>query len=172
MARADADVAFGLAYAHAEDDWKTIEQVLFFARGTLAQHAGKNSAVTDYLVQAMGAMDEIEARYATELVPETRALAEAYAAGLNLYCAEKKSRCARGAAPVSGHDIVAGFATRTPFFYGLDEQLTKIFEGNVEIADAADRAREAFLKIPRSFETGSNAMAVAPSRSADGHTAG
>lgn len=166
----DADVAFGLAYAHAEDDWKTIEEVLFFARGELAQHAGKDAAVTDYLVQAMGAMDEIKARYETDLTPQTRALAEGYAAGINLYCAEKKSRCAPGAAPVTGHDIVAGFATRTPFFYGLDEHLTKVFEGDVEIAGAAARAREAFLKIPRGFETGSNAMAVAPRRSADGHT--
>ncbi len=166
----DADVAFGLAYAHAEDDWKTLEEVLFFARGALAERAGKDAAITDYLVQAMGAMDAIDARYETDLSPETRALAEGYAAGLNLYCAEQKGRCAPGAAPVSGADIVAEFATRTPFFYGLDEQLTKIFEGDLEIAEAAVRAREAYLKIPRSFETGSNAMAVAPQRSADGHT--
>ena len=29
----DVDVAFGLAYAHAEDDWQTIEDVLFFLKG-------------------------------------------------------------------------------------------------------------------------------------------
>ncbi|WP_425408725.1 penicillin acylase family protein [Hyphococcus sp.] len=166
----DADAAFGLGYAHAEDDWETIEEVLFFARGTLAQRAGRDAALTDYLVAAMGAMDDIEARYDADLSPQTRALAEGYAAGLNLYCAEKKSRCAPGAAPVTGHDIVAGFATRTPFFYGLDEHLTKLFEGDMEIADKAARAKETFLRVPQDFETGSNAMAVAPSRAADGHT--
>ncbi len=166
----DADVAFGLAYAHAEDDWKTIEEVIFFVRGALAERAGKDAAVTDYLVQALGAGDAIIARYETDLSDETRAIAQAYADGVNFYCAEEKGRCAPGAAPVSAHDIVAGFATRSPFFYGLEEHLAKIFDGDVETAESVEAAREAFLRIPRGFETGSNAMAVAPSRSADGHT--
>ena len=61
---------------------------------------------------------------------------------------------------------MTGFVARTPFFYGLDEELKKIFDGELEVADI----REAFLNVPKGFETGSNAMAVAPSRSADGHT--
>ncbi len=166
----DVDAAFGLAYAHAQDDWKTIEEVLFFSRGVLAQRKGKDAAIPDYLVAALNVPGDVHAKYDTDLPPETRALAEAYADGVNLYCAEQKNRCAAGAAPVTGEDIVAGFVSRTPFFYGLDEQLAAIFEGNVEIAEAAAQSREALLKIPRGFETGSNAMAVAPSRSSDGHT--
>ncbi len=166
----DVDAAFGLAYAHAEDDWQTIEDVLFFSRGALAQRKGKDAAIPDYLVAALKVTEDVRVKYETDLPLETRALAEAYAAGVNLYCAEEKIRCAPGAAPVTGQDIVAGFVSRTPFFYGLDERLTAIFEGEVEIADAAARSREAFLKIPAGFETGSNAMATAPNRSADGHT--
>ena len=33
----NANVVFGLAYAHAEDDWKTIEEVIRSNRGTLAE---------------------------------------------------------------------------------------------------------------------------------------
>ncbi|WP_411818152.1 penicillin acylase family protein [Hyphococcus sp. DH-69] len=166
----DADVAFGLAYAHAEDDWATIEDVIFFSRGTLAQRKGKSAAIPDYLIAALGIKASIDEKYETDLSPEARAIAEAYAAGINFYCAEEKRRCARGAAPVTGKDIVAGFTSRTPFFYGLDQQLTEIFEGDVELAETAKQTREAFLRVPRGYETGSNAMAVAPSRSADGHT--
>lgn len=166
----DVDVAFGLAYAHAEDDWQTIEDVLFFSRGALAQQKGKDAAIPDYLVAALEFSEDVRGKYHSDLPPETRALAEAYAAGANLYCAEDKNRCAPGAAPVTGQDIVAGFVSRTPFFYGLDDQLKAVFEGDVEIAEAAARSREAFLKIPAGFETGSNAMATAPNRSADGHT--
>lgn len=166
----DADVAFGLAYAHAEDDWETIEEVIFFSRGELAQRKGKAAAIPDYLIAALGINEAIETKYETDLSERSRTIAEAYAAGINLYCAEEKRRCARGSAPVTGKDIVAGFTSRTPFFYGLDQQLTKIFEGDVELAEVAKQTREAFLRVPRGFETGSNAMAVAPSRSADGHT--
>ena len=166
----DADVAFGLAYAHAEDDWATIEDVLFFSRGRLAEHKGKVAAIPDYLVHLLHVGRDVDAKYETDLAPETRALVEGYAAGLNLWCAEDKSRCAPGAAPVSGKDVIAGFVSRTPFFYGLDEKLKAIFAGDVEIEHAADAAREALLRIGDDTELGSNAMAVGPSRSADGHT--
>ncbi len=166
----DADVAFGLAYAHAEDDWKTIEEVVLFSRGDLARRNGKDAAVTDYLIRAMGSAEAIAKNYETELSPETRALAEGYAAGINFYCAEKTDRCGREALPVTAQDVVAGFASRQPFFYGLDDQLKAIFEGEVETEERTAAAREAFLKVPKEFELGSNAMAVAPSRSADGDT--
>ncbi len=166
----DADVAFGLAYAHAEDDWATIETVILFSRGDLACRDGKDAAITDYLVRAMGSADDIAARYETDLVSRTRALAESYAAGINFYCAEDRARCGRLALPVSGKDVVAGFAARQPFFYGLDDELTKLFDGEVEVEQRAGNAREALLQVPKAFETGSNAIAVAPVRSADGHT--
>jgi penicillin amidase/acyl-homoserine-lactone acylase len=164
----DADVAFGLAYAHAEDDWKTLEEVLFFSRGRLASRIGKDGAVTDYLIAALGIWRDIDAKY-KDLDPETRAIVEAYAAGLNLFCAER-SVCAGGAAPVTGKDIVAGFASRTPFFYGLDVSFKQLFAGDEKRSAALESLRTAFLHLAPGAELGSNAMAVAPSRSADGHT--
>ncbi len=168
-AERDADVAFGLAYAHAEDDWPTMKEVLLFSRGALAQSIGPDGAITDFLVGALGARAAIEEHYETALPADVRAIVEGYAAGLNYWCAEKKSRCA-AAAPIHPHDIVAGFATRTPFFYGLDDELKKLFEGDPDAQAQGEAARAAFLNLPPGAELGSNAMAVAPSRSADGHT--
>lgn len=166
----DSDVAFGLAYAHAEDDWKTLEEVLFFARGELARRNGKDAAIPDFLIGALNVPGKVAEQYETDLTAQTRAMVEGYAAGMNLWCAENKGNCAPGAAPVSGQDIIAGFVSRTPFFYGLEVQLTKLFEGDLQTKTEADAAKEAFLRIGPDAEIGSNAMAVAPSRSADGHT--
>ncbi len=166
----DADVAFGLAYAHAEDDWATIQDVVFFSRGTLAERNGKDAAITDFLILALRIGRDVEEKYEPDLAPETRALVEAYAAGLNFWCAEMHGRCAAGLGPVTGQDVVAGFASRTPFFYGLDAYLKVLFEGAPETVAAAERARTAFLKVSDEIEIGSNAVAVAPVRSADGHT--
>lgn len=166
----DADVAFGLAYAHAEDDWKTFEEVLLFTRGRLAERNGKDAAITDYLVAALGANEAIAEKYSSDLSPETQALIEGYAAGLNFYCAEKPKRCARGIAPVTTHDIVAGFAARTPFFYGLEEELKKVFAKDEQKSAGLDWLKTAYLRVTAEIELGSNAMAVAPSRSADGAT--
>ena len=46
----DRDAAFGLAYAHAEDDFSTIQEVLLALRGELASVKGKEAAPVDYLV--------------------------------------------------------------------------------------------------------------------------
>ncbi len=109
----DADVAFGLGYAHAEDDWKTIEDVLLFSRGDLARYRGRRAAVTDYLVAAMGANDAIRVKYASAISPETKSILSGYAAGMNLWCAEEQTRCAAGVAPITEMDVVAGFAAMT-----------------------------------------------------------
>ncbi|MBB5518615.1 penicillin acylase family protein [Amphiplicatus metriothermophilus] len=166
----DVDVAFGLAYAHAEDDWATFEDALAFSRGTLGRRLGRKGAVTDYLVAALRIREDVARQYEAALSARTRALLEAYAAGVNLWCAEEKGRCARGVAPVTGQDVAAGFAVRTPFFYGLDEMLTALFEAEPETHAALERARHALLHLGPNMETGSNAVAVAPGRSADGHT--
>ena len=55
----DADAAYGLAYAHSEDDFLTIQQVLMAARGKLATVYGADSAPADYLVQFLRVWDRV-----------------------------------------------------------------------------------------------------------------
>ena len=46
----DADVAYGLAWAHAEDDFKTIQITLLAGKQMLGSHLGKQGAAADYIV--------------------------------------------------------------------------------------------------------------------------
>jgi acyl-homoserine-lactone acylase len=43
----DADVAFGLGYAHSEDDFSTIMDAIVTTRGRAAETKGKEAAVGD-----------------------------------------------------------------------------------------------------------------------------
>ncbi|MEO0813992.1 MAG: penicillin acylase family protein, partial [Myxococcota bacterium] len=162
----DADAAFGLAYAHAEDDFDTIQTVMIAIRGELAAVKGPSAAPGDYLVRMMRVWDLVTTKYET-LSAETRAIAEAYADGLNLWGARHPDRLVRGFLPVRGEDVVAGFVFKTPLFYGLDKALKEI--------TGPTRAR-GIAAAPTAFQTddthpwGSNAVAVAPSRSAEGKT--
>src|SRR5882672_8710991 len=157
--RRDADVAFGLAYAHAEDDFQTLQRALLAARGRLANVDGIGAAENDYMVQLLGIWNAISDRYQTDLSDETRSLLDGYAAGFNLYSAQHRSSLLPGVAPVKGQDIVALFMLRLPFFYGLDEQLHALLAGgNAKIAPSDASASRAL------------AVAVAPSRAADGAT--
>ncbi len=171
--KTDADVAFGLAYAHAEDDFETMQLAIAATRGNLAHYQGKDAAVTDYLVTFMGIWETIEQRYATDVTPEVKAIAQAYAAGLNLYAAQNPDATWRGLAPFTGQDIIAGFMFKTPLFYGLDGILLDLFgdEHVGEIALDPAGGRQSFHGGPKSLaERGSNAIAISAARSGDDTT--
>ena len=155
----DADVAYGLAYAHSEDDFLTIQQSLLAARGRLATVYGQDAAPNDYMVHLLRIWDVVERNYATELSPEVRAICEAYADGLNHYAALHPGEALPGLFPATGKDVVAGSVHKSPLFFGLDRVLGELF--------ADERARPVST---RAISTGSNTLAVSPARSTGGQT--
>ena len=52
--KTDSDVSFGLAYAHSEDDFETIQYIVYAARGKLASVYGRDAAVNDYYEKNIG----------------------------------------------------------------------------------------------------------------------
>ena len=165
--KTDADTAYGLAYAHAEDDFSTIEDVVAMTRGRYGALAGSDGAKVDFVLHLLGARETAERRY-LELSPQVRAVAEAYAAGLNHYADKHPDEVRLSKLfPVTGQDIVTGFVLRAPFFYGLDGTIGALAEGKPQPRESAAR----MTPIGRDPEmNGSNAFAIAPKRMADGKT--
>jgi acyl-homoserine-lactone acylase len=152
----DADVAFGLGYAHSEDDFDTIIEAIVTSRGIASQTKGKDGAVGDYLVRLFRVWESVEAGYETQITPEARAVMEGYADGVNLYAARHPAKVPAGLLPLSGRDVAAGTNFRSPFFYGLDGVIKSITEKKPATETGPPK--------------GSNGIAIAPSRSADGAT--
>ncbi len=150
--RTDADAAFGLGYAHSEDDFATIQEVALATRGTLAASEGVKAAPGDYLVHALKVWETIEARYDRDIPAEVKRVLDGYADGVNYYAALHPGAVERGLLPLTGKDIAAGFVFKTPFFYGLADTLKTL------TADTHGRPAPPI---------GSNGLAVARSRSAD-----
>lgn len=168
--RTDADVGFGVAYAHAEDDFATLQEVLAMTRGRLGAMTGAEGAKTDYVVHLLGARDTVRRDYAKQPA-DVRALLDGYAAGLNRYAARHPGEVRLSKLfPVNGEDIVTGFVVRSPFFYGLDGVLASLAGDEPIPAERAVNAPEHTPAGPEPRENGSNAFAVAPRRSADGWT--
>ena len=124
----DTDAAFGLAYAHAEDDFKTIQLVLTAVNGRLGTVLGKDGAGNDYLVHLIRLWDTVNAKYETDLSPSTRAICEAYADGINYYAALHPDEAADGLYPVNGKHLVAGFVHKMPLMVGVDKVLKDLFD--------------------------------------------
>lgn len=167
----DADVSFGIGYAHSEDDFATIQDVLIATRGKLASVKGERAAVSDYLVNLMGIWETVDARYESDLSPEVREVIEAYADGVNYYAALHPEGVIDGFLPVTGEDVAAGFMFKAPFFYGLDKTLMAVFEGRIGKEEGLSKQGvDAFLPAKDPLPIGSNGVAVSPARSADGAT--
>jgi penicillin amidase/acyl-homoserine-lactone acylase len=167
----DADVAFGIGYAHSEDDFATIQEVLIATRGKLASVKGERAAVSDYLVNLMAIWETVDARYESDLSPEVRKVIEAYADGVNYYAALHPEGVIDGFLPVTGQDVAAGFMFKAPFFYGLDKTLMAVFEGRIGKGEGLSKQGvDAFLPARDPLPIGSNGVAVSPARSADGAT--
>jgi len=61
--KTDADTAYGLAYAHAEDDFSTIEDVVAMTRGRYGALAGSDGAKVDYVMHLLGARETADKHY-------------------------------------------------------------------------------------------------------------
>ena len=187
----DADVAFGVAYAHAEDDFDTLQEVVAMTRGRLATMNGTDGAPVDYVAALIDIDGTVERQY-DDLPADIRALLDGYASGLNHYAETHADEVTLGKLfPVNGRDVAKGFVLRSPFFFGLNgpiERLTQnkplLREGGPALTDAdapstvhplskdkrapAEPALTPLGSDPE--ENGSNAWAFAPSITEDGST--
>jgi acyl-homoserine-lactone acylase len=161
LAKTDVDAAYGLAFAQAEDDVLTIQAAVFTSRGKLAELVGPPGADSDYMVALEDVWGTIARRYRRDLDPQTRRVLEAYAAGVNAFAQRHPQGIAPGLLPITGEDLEASFIYNGPMFYGLDGVFRRIM---------TPQAKTTAQRVDEKLPTGSNGLAVAPSRSSDGAT--
>ncbi len=189
--KTDADVAYGVAIAHAEDDFFTLQDVIAMARGRYGAIAGEDGAQVDYVYHLLDARGTAERHYA-DLPQDTRALFEAYATGLNQYARENAGEVKlANLFPVNGEDVATGFTLRQPFFFGLNNVIGPLVAGEplrpefgppipgyepaaapiMENSEPENVADAMPLNMGRDGAlSGSNAWAIAPAKSGDGVT--
>ena len=85
--KTDAEVAYGLAWAHSEDDFKTIQQAYLAGNGLLSKHLGLNGAGADFLSQLIRSDYVIDSLYNTIDLKFIK-IAEGYAQGINKFADE------------------------------------------------------------------------------------
>ena len=157
--KTNQDVAFGLAYASAEDDFATLQETLLAARGNTAFYKGKSSAPIDFFVQLFD-YPSLGERYYPAMSPGIKALIEGYVGGLNHYASLHPEEIKYNIFPVRGEDIIAGYMMSVASFLGVPGRLGELFgkERPREVSKAEEEVK------------GSNAFAFSPARTADGST--
>ena len=85
FAATDAEVSYGLAWAHAEDDFTTIQQGYLAGNNMLSKNIGNAGLGADFIAQFIGSEELFNSRYENEISAEYKKVVDGYAVGLNSY---------------------------------------------------------------------------------------
>ncbi len=157
FAPTDAEVAYGLAWAHAEDDFETIQLLILSGKAKLGTGLGKKGAEADYVIQLMRLRQTVEEQWST-LSPDFLKLVNGYTQGLNAYAAaHPKEVKNKKAFPFNEKDYITASMFSISLFCGIESAISQILGGRV-------------ATIPGFNTNGSNAFAFHGSRTTTGET--
>ena len=85
FSKTDAELAYGLAWAHSEDDFETIQKAYLAGNSLLSKLIGIKGSGADFVTQFIGSKKLIDKLYESKISKEYKKILSAYAQGLNRY---------------------------------------------------------------------------------------
>ena len=157
FAPTDPEVAYGLAWAHAEDDFATIQTLILTGKGKVATHLGKKGAPIDFVFGLLNTKATVLAQM-NQFDPKFIQLIKGYLLGLEAYAKAYPDKVLnKHVFPISIEDYLASTAFSVAIFCGVDKALPKILNGTI-------------AKLEGFTGEGSNAFAINANKSASGET--
>ncbi len=131
FAHTDPEVAYGIAWAHAEDDFATLQLVVLSGKAKLGSGIGKKGAKADYVINLLRIRKTVEEQWNT-LSPDFIELIKGYVQGLNAYAkAHPKEIKYKKAFPFDEKDYLTAVVFSTSLFCGVDQVLPQLLSGKV-----------------------------------------
>lgn len=130
FAPTDAEVAYGLAWAHCEDDFEHVQMMMITAQARLGEIEGKSGAATDYFVRFIKAKELVERKFETDLSPEYRNMLQAYADGVNAYAKKYPEEIKlKNIFPINPKTIMTAYTIILTSMVGTPRALQAIIKG-------------------------------------------
>ncbi len=157
FAPTDPEVAYGLAWAHSEDDFKTIQTLILTGKGKLATYLGKKGAPVDYVFGLLNTRKVVDQQIKS-MDPAFIQLVQGYLMGLVAYAqAHPQEVLNKHVFPIALEDYIATTMFSVAIFCGVDKTLPKILDGSI-------------AHLPGFTGEGSNAFAIKRTKSASDET--
>lgn len=155
FAKTDREVAYGLAWAEAEDDFKSMQEVVLPAKGLMGKVQGKKGAAGDYAFALFRCMEITEEKWNT-LTPAFLQLIDGYVQALNDYAIKHPEEVLhKKIFPVTAKEYIASSVLALTVFNGADQALSRIFNNSEWLA-------------PDLNKKGSNSSAIHPLKTTTG----
>ena len=161
FAPTDPGVAYGLAWAHAEDDFETIQKGFMAGKNMLGQFSGKEGATIDYIVHFLRCRKIVDERYEKEISPTYKKILEAYSQGINAYAtAHPNEILLKKLFPVSPQDMLTYSVLQLAVSCGVDGALKQINGGTVPLAKWQLGGSNAYAFNSKKTEDGNVFLAI------------
>lgn len=158
FAPTDAEVAYGLAWANAEDVFEQMQETLLVGKGMLGRVHGVEGAKADFFRHAIDAEGMVERQFATDVSADFLRYLEGYCLGVNAFAkAYPKRVLLKDAFPVNPKEVIQGYVVAFSFLSGVGDAVAASMSGD-------------FTDLQSRMALGSNAFALNSSLTADGHT--
>jgi acyl-homoserine-lactone acylase len=171
FAPTDAEVAYGLAWAHAEDDFNTLQLVVLSGKARLGSALGKKGAQADYVVNLLRCRQLVDEQWAA-LSPDFVKLIKGYVAGLNAYAnAFPEQIKYKRAFPFNEKEYLTAVVFSISIFCGVDRTLPDILSGKIASIGFTSQGSNAFAFHPSRTTTGEAFLAINAHQPVEGPTA-
>lgn len=158
FAPTDPEVAYGFAWATAEDDFETMQKQILPVKNLAGLVMGKRGAIMDVAVHLMDCKEIVAKRYESDLSPDFRAVLEGYAAGINAYAAtHPREVLHKKLFPIQAQEIIQTYILGMSLMSGVDRELSAILEEHLPVITAEEGR-------------GSNAFAISRRKTTDNKT--
>ena len=171
FAPTDAEVAYGLAWANAEDDFATLQLVVLSGKAMLGSALGKKGAQADYVVNLLRCRQLVDKQWQT-LSPDFVALIKGYVAGLNTYAKAFPGQVKyKKAFPFDEKEYLTAVVFSVSIFCGADHVLPQILSGKIATIGFTSKGSNAFAFHPSRTTTGEAFLAINAHQPVEGPTA-
>ena len=172
FAPTDPEVAYGIAWAHAEDDFTTIQTLLLTGKGQLATYLGKKGAPVDFVVGLLNTKATVQAQIG-QMDPKFLALIKGYLMGLEAYAnAHPKEVLNKHVFPITIEEYLSATVFSVAVFCGVDKTLPKILNGSIpQLAGFTGEGSNTFAIHANKSTTGENMLVINAHQPIEGATA-
>ena len=133
--KTDKEAAYGLAWAHSEDDFKTIQKTFLPAKGMLGSLDGIRGAVLDYAVELLKSRD-VAKRELKNLPPEGLNIIYGYLEGLNSYAKKYPEKVlVKGSFPLDIYDYLTGLNLMLHLFSDTGDIIGQLLSNSINPID-------------------------------------
>lgn len=156
FAKTDAEVAYGLAWANAEDAYEEMIELIVIGKGMSGKYNGKEGAKADFFRHVIQAEKIVEEKMYS-LPGDFLRYIDGYVQGANAYAEKHPEKVPlKGLFPIEVKDVLVSYVVALSFMTDASGAMEKIYEGKLDS-----------IGVPG---LGSNAYAINSKKSTDGRT--